>query len=131
MPEFTFSIRKAKIFEGYGFGRRGCYAGSSRSLGMATDAKEGPPVAKSIPLEAWTRYHRRGLSEIKHGGASWLQSFGFTCSHPSLACIVAQIIFQDVPNDSGSKSGKTLNQKLRSYFLAAHGWLVQIRSLLA
>jgi GNAT superfamily N-acetyltransferase len=78
-PEFTFAIRNANIVEGYGFGRRGCYADQ---LGpwMATDA----PVARQL-LEAFLANCRCDTIVVdclrsNTMARSLLQSFGFTYS---------------------------------------------------
>ncbi len=88
------------MFEGYGFGRRSCYTEHLGPRGWQQRQKGARQL-----LEAFLS--RRGHDTIvvdclkSHTAArSWLQSFEFTCSRPSLACIVAQIIIRAVPNDS-------------------------------
>jgi len=81
VPDFTFAIRNADIVEGYGFGRRGCYADH---LGpwMATDAQ----VARQL-LEAFLESCGRDTVVVdclrsNTMARSLLQSFGFTYSRP-------------------------------------------------
>lgn len=81
VPHFTFAVRNANIVEGYGFGRRGCYADH---LGpwMATDAQ----VARQL-LEAFLANCGRDTIVVdclksNTMARSLLQSFGFTYSRP-------------------------------------------------
>lgn len=114
MPDFTFAIRNVNIVEGYGFGRRGCFADHFGPW-MATDAQ----VARRL-LEAFLASSGRDTIVVDClNQTRWRAACCSLLDSPirarSLACTVARIFIRDVPNDSVPfwvrNSGKPLNQK--------------------
>src|SRR3984893_16518010 len=81
VPEFTFAIRNANIVEGYGFGRRGCYA---EPLGpwMAPDAHVPRQLLEAFLANCGRDTFVVDCLKSNTMALSLLQSFGFTYSRP-------------------------------------------------